>query len=386
MTNIIRILAEADGRSLVLLDELGAGTDPAEGAALGRAIVEELLGRGTRLVATTHYGELKLLHYQLEGIRNAAVEFDLETLSPTYRLLMGVSGQSNAVAIAERLGLAPALIARAREITLHRTTETAEVMDEATRDRHQAAELLARAQQARDRADALKRDYEARLAGWQAERRDLEVKARDKVEQQVRSAKGEIAAIIRELQGVKTAQAAQRASERLEKFQKKKPAPPPPPRKQEPLALGKRVHVPKLGQSGKVLTLPDADGNMRVQVGILTVTVNRRDLATPAGADLTGEAPPAPRRSGTIVIPDVAPGLSCDLRGLMQHEAIPEADRYLDQALRGHLKEVTLIHGAGTGALRNALRAWLKDQPGVASFRPGGPLEGGDGVTVVVLR
>ncbi len=386
MTNIIRILAEADDRTLVLLDELGAGTDPAEGAAIARAIVEELLGRGTRLVATTHYGELKVLHYQLEGVLNAAVEFDLETLSPTYRLLMGVSGQSNAVSIAERLGLDQGLITRARELVENRTTDTAQLMGEVERDRHHAAELLARAEKASERAEGLKRDYEHKLAAWHAERRELEARAKEKVEQQVRSAKGEIAAIIRDLQGVGTAQAANKATDRLEKFQKqKKPKAQEPATKQEMLEVGKTVFVPKLGQNGKVMTLPDADGDLRVQVGILTVTVNRRDLTLKSGAQLVDTKPP-PKKTGTIVIPSAPPGMSLDLRGMMQHEAVPEADKYLDQAYGAHLKSVTLIHGSGTGALRNAIRAWLKENPVVSSFRPGGPMEGGDGVTVVDLR
>jgi DNA mismatch repair protein MutS2 len=328
-----------------------------------------------------------MLQYQLQGVLNAAVEFDLETLSPTYRLLMGVSGQSNAVSIAERLGLDAGLIARARELVEHRATDTAQLMGEVERDRHHAAELLARAEKARDRAEGLKKDYENKLAAWREERKQLEEKAKEKVEQQVRSAKGEIAAIIRELQGVKTAQGANRATERLEKFQKAKKAPKPaePQVKQEVLEVGKTVFVTKLGQNGKVISLPNGDGDLKVQVGILTVTVNRRDLALKSGAQLV-DTPPPPKKTGTIVIPDASPGMSLDLRGMMQHEAVPEADRYLDQALRSHLKEVTLIHGSGTGALRNAIRAFLKENPAVQSFRPGAPMEGGDGVTVVVLR
>jgi DNA mismatch repair protein MutS2 len=203
----------------------------------------------------------------------------------------------------------------------------------------------------------------------------------------VRSAKGEIAAIIRELQGVKTAPAAQRANERLTKFtkaRKERNAEPAP--KQEELVVGKTVFVTKLGQNGKVMSLPDMDGNLGVQVGILTVTVNRRDLSLKSGAVLVDKAVPAPRKTGTIVMPTLSPGLSCDLRGLMVHEALAEADLYLDQAYGAQLKTATLIHGAGTGALRNGLREWLKENPVVASFRPGEAVEGGDGVTVVTFK
>ncbi|MFP5500905.1 MAG: endonuclease MutS2, partial [Candidatus Sericytochromatia bacterium] len=389
MTNIIRILEAADHRTLVLLDELGAGTDPTEGAALGRAIIEEFLRRGTRLVATTHYGELKMLHYELPGIHNAAVEFDLESLSPTYRLLMGVSGQSNAVAIAERLGLDLGLIGRAKELLASRATDTAVSMERIEADQHKAAEMLHRAEKAREKAERMRADYEAKLARWSEERKELEAKAKDKVDQQIRSAHGEIAAIIRELQGVRTAPAAQKAKARLEKYEKFKEKPQgrgEPAPKQEELTIGKTVFLPRLGQNGKVVTLPDADGNMAVQVGILKVTVNRRDLKLKSGAELVEKAEPARKRTGTIVLPTAPTGMSCDLRGLQAHEAIAEADQYLDRAYGASLKRVTLIHGAGTGALRNALRAWLRENAVVKSFHPGGPSEGGDGVTVVEFK
>ena len=388
MTNIIRILAEADHRTLVLLDELGAGTDPTEGAALGRAIIETLLERGTLLMATTHYGELKMLHYELPGIHNAAVEFDLETLSPTYRLLMGVSGQSNAVAIAERLGLNARQIERARELLANRATDQAVSLERIEKDRHQAAEILHRAEKARERAEKMKEEYEEKVRNWQAERKELEVKAKEKVDQQVRSAKGEIAAIIRELQGVKTSQGAQKANERLAKYGKfkAKPQPAGPQVKTEELTVGKSVFVPKLGQNGKVVTLPDDDGNLFVQVGILKVAVNRRDLQLKSGAQIVESKEPVRKKVGTIVLPSGPSGMSCDLRGMLAHEAVAEADKYLDQAYGAQLKEVTLVHGAGTGALRNAIRDFLKESPVVKSFRAGGPMDGGDGVTVVVLR
>jgi DNA mismatch repair protein MutS2 len=388
MTNIIRILTESDHRTLVLLDELGAGTDPTEGAALGRAIIESLLERGSLLMATTHYGELKMLHYELPGIHNAAVEFDLETLSPTYRLLMGVSGQSNAVAIAERLGLDGRLIGRARELLANRATDQAVSLERIEKDRHQAAEILHRAEKARERAEKMKEEYEEKVRNWQAERKELEAKAKEKVEQQVLSAKGEIAAIIRELQGVKTAQGAQKANERLAKYAKIKPKREPegPQVRTEQLAVGKTVFLPKLSQSGKVLTMPDDDGNLSVQVGILKVSVNRRDIQLKSGAQISEAKEPMRKRSGTIVLPSGPSGMSCDLRGMLAHEAIAEADKYLDQAYGAQLKEVTLVHGAGTGALRNAIRDYLKENPVVRSFRAGGPMDGGDGVTLVVLK
>lgn len=390
MTNIIRIMAHADHRTLVLLDELGAGTDPGEGAAIARAVIEEFLKRGTRLVATTHYGELKMLHYQVAGIQNAAVEFDLETLSPTYRLIMGVSGQSNAVAIAERLGLDSGLIGRARELLENKATDTAAVMDKVIADRHHAAELLHRAEKASARADAMKREYEEKLGRWQAEKRELEVKAKEKVEQQVRSAQGEIAAIIRELQGAKSAPAAQKARDRLNKYdryaaKKDDGKANGPAVKTEELAVGKTVFVPKLGQNGQVVTLPDADGNLSVRVGILNMKVNRKDITLKNGAVLVDKKD-APRRTGTIVMHSAPAGLSCDLRGMLAHEATAEADKYLDQAFGAQMKTVTLVHGAGSGALRNAVRESLRDNPVVKSFRQGGPTEGGDGVTVVELK
>jgi len=387
MTNLIRILEAADGQSLLLLDELGAGTDPAEGAALAQALIEAFLEKGATLAATTHYGELKWLRYQNSLINNAAVEFDLASLAPTYRLLMGVSGQSMALAIANRLGLDVSVTGRADVMLRARSNETTELMDAVIRDRHRAAELLERAQKNNTRAEQLKREYEEKVAAWREYRAKLENESKEKIAQQLRSATGEIAAIIRELQGVNTAQAAQKATERLKKFEK----PPKSPRaarmapQEEALTIGKSVFIPRLGQSGKISALPDSDGNLSVQVGILTVNVKLSDLSLKNGATLTNTPQPPRRKTGSIVIPDLTPATTCDLRGLLSHEAIATADKFLDDALRTGLREVTLIHGAGTGALRNALRAWLKTRPLIQRFTPGRPHEGGDGVTLVQL-
>ena len=143
--------------------------------------------------------------------------------------------------------------------------------------------------------------------------------------------------------------------------------------------------MPKLGQNGQVVTLPDSDGNLNVRVGILNMKVNRKDITLKNGAVLVDKKD-APRKTGTIVLHSAPAGLSCDLRGMLAHEAVAEADKYLDQAYGSHLKSVTLVHGAGSGALRNAIREFLRESPVVASFRQGGPTEGGDGVTVVELR
>lgn len=390
LKNLIRIEGEATAKSLVLLDELGAGTDPEEGAAIARALLETLLERGSRVLATTHYGELKLLHYERRGVRNAAVEFDLETLSPTYRLLMGVSGQSNAVAIAERLGLPGHVLSRARDLLSSRQTDVAQLLEQVEVDRHAAHEARVKAEAARERAERYKADYEEKVRRWKEEREALETQAKTKVEQQVRSAQGEIAAVIREMQSAGTGQAATKATQKLQKVTKFAHAKPakqgPPPPKQEEITVGKTVFVPKLNSSAKILTLPDKDGNVQVQAGILKLTVKIRELTLRNGAQLVDKLE-KPKRTGPAYLPPAGPdSLSCDLRGLQAHEAVVEADQYLAKAYGASIGEVTLIHGVGTGALIRELRAWLKTNRIVKSFRPGGPGEGGDGVTVVAFR
>lgn len=396
MKNIIRILQKADHRTLVLLDELGAGTDPQEGAALARAIIDTLLERGSRLVATTHYGELKLLAYEQPGVINASVEFDVKTLSPTYRLLMGVPGQSNAITIASALGLTPEIAGRAREHLKRGKSDAAEIIGQLELEQHAAAKARADADRKLAEAEKMRADYEAKLANWSQERKELREKARDAITQELAEAREEIAGITRELQGQQTPQSAQKAYDKLSKLKGRmqKTERPANTVSARSLMVGDRVFVPRLNQTGVVQALPDASGEVLLQIGIMKVTAKVAELQ-PATKETTRQAAKlqpmafvpkaAKRKGGGSSDGGRHASMELDLRGRMVHEALNEVDLFLDMALESDLKHVSLIHGGGTGALRSGIREHLQRSPYVASFRPGEQGEGGDGVTVVSL-
>ncbi len=391
MTNIIRILGRADRKSLVLLDEIGAGTDPQEGAVLARAIIEEFLRRGTRLVATTHYGELKLMAYETPGVRNASVEFDAASLRPTYRLLMGVPGQSNAVLIAGRLGLPAEIVKRSEELLQSSKDDSARIIGELETEQHQAAIARREAEAALAEARRLREQYETKLGRWNETLHDMREKARQELNQELSAAREEITGVIRELQGSKSSASAQKARDRVDRLAaakaKAKAAKEPSVRE---VSLGEKVFLPRLNQIGVVQTVPDANGEVILQVGIMRVTAKVSELAPAKEAPKSTSKPLAkikvagPSRASAPTSTREA-SLECDLRGMLAHEAIGEAETFLDTALGHDIKTVTLIHGGGTGALRKAIRDYLRESPYVASFRPGSQGEGGDGVTIVTL-
>lgn len=391
MTNIIRILAKADRKSLVLLDEIGAGTDPQEGAVLARAIIEEFLKRGSRLVATTHYGELKLMAYETPGVRNASVEFDAASLRPTYRLLMGVPGQSNAVLIASRLGLPAEIVTRSEELLKTSKDDSAKIIGELETEQHRAAVARRQAEEALAEATRLREQYQARLGRWNETLHDMREKARNELNQELKSAREEITGVIRELQGSRTSATAQKARDRVDRLAatKAKAQKPKEPAVRE-ILVGEKVFLPRLNQLGVVQTLPDANGEVILQVGIMRVTAKVSELAPAKDAPKSDSKPQpkikvmGPSRASAPVSTREA-SLECDLRGLLAHEAVGEAETFLDTALSHEIKTVTLIHGGGTGALRRAIRDYLRESPYVASFRPGAQGEGGDGVTIVTL-
>lgn len=393
MRNIIRILSRADHRTLVLLDELGAGTDPQEGAALARSIIEELQTRGARLMATTHYGELKLLAYEQAGVLNASVEFDVKSLSPTYRLLMGVPGQSNAITIATALGLSPTLAARAKEHLRLAKSDAAEIIARLEAEQLEAARARAEADRMLAQAEGMRSEYEAKLSSWSQERKELREHARAELAQELEGARSEIAAVTRDLQSERSAPAAQKAHDRLAKLKNRIRTPERPAQglQGKQVLLGARVFIPKLNQMGIVQALPDSSGEVLVQVGIMKLSLKLSELQPEAASKSAPSKklppPPLASRKPSKVSREVErhTGMELDLRGMMVHEALMEIDEFLDAALEADLKNVYLIHGGGTGALRKGVRDHLKSSPYVASFRSGEHGEGGDGVTVVQL-
>jgi DNA mismatch repair protein MutS2 len=415
MRNLVRLLDRANPRSLVLLDELGAGTDPAEGAAIARALIEELVRRGTRLVATTHLADLKLLAFQSEGIRNASVEFDTATMNPTYRLLMGVPGHSNAIAIARRLGFPRLLADRAQQYFESGSDDATRLVGELSKERGEALSLKLAADEARQRADALEREYQAKLVSWSEERKRLKAEALADLRLAVEAGEAEVKDVIAELKGNRTGQGAHKAGERLRHLRRKLQTQTAEPRRPAPevISAGDKVYLPRLGQTGVVQSPPDASGEIVVLVGLLRVTAKVGEVESPLDAPPAAKQPRglpsgsarrwpdskgAPDGIGTKRAKAISAGPTgglaglragvaheLDLRGLQVHEALPEVERFLDAAFADGVEAVLLIHGAGTGALRRAIRDHLQTLPYARSFRPGGHGEGGDGVTIVSL-
>lgn len=417
MRNIVRILAAAGRGSLVLLDELGAGTDPAEGAALAMALIQQFQAQGVRLVTTTHYSELKTFAYTQPRVQNAAVEFDVESLRPTYRLHIGLPGSSNAFAIASRLGLPASVVARAEAHLEQEQRDVAALLREAEAER--LALAAERERLAAELAEAERqRELAVRRANDAAAKADeLVSRARAEAESLVTSTRRETERLIKELRKARTEreqeEAIQAARESLQAAQERLgPAAAPAGEPPTDLRVGETVHIVTLGTTGTVLSEPEG-GQVLVQAGIIRAQVALTDLrrsdgeaGAAAGAAAGAGAGTASRRrtrsaragdrTGTVggafggdalgVERRAAATVECDLRGLTVDEAIERADKFLDEALLGGLDQVRLIHGKGTGALRQAIGRWLKSHPNIRGHRLGDPGEGGDGVTVAQLR
>lgn len=400
MRNIIAILRAlntmpADERqsTLVLFDELGAGTDPTEGAALARAIVEHLLGHGALCIATTHYAELKVFAHNTPGVTNASVAFDDETLRPTYRLEVGLPGRSNALAIASRLGLQPNVLDRARSFLSSETEQVetllrsiAEERDTARGERDAAAAERDAAAQERvalaDERAAWEREREQRLNALD---RELEVELRD-VRQELRRLRDDTRSVSLTREWLQQAEERLRTSsqtleqQRRERRQRQAAPAPQGPR---PLQPGDRVRVTSVNLDGEIISIDEVSNEAEVQVGGFRMTVDLRELQRIKG----GKEPAAPVTTAPVITS--APrnvGMQLDMRGMRAGDVAELVDRYLNDAYLANLNEVRLVHGKGTGALRNVVRDVLATHPLVDKYSGGVQGEGGDGVTVAQLR
>ncbi|MFZ5631847.1 MAG: endonuclease MutS2 [Bacillota bacterium] len=394
MTNIVGILKKAGPDSLVLLDELGAGTDPAEGSALAQAILERLHSAGAKTVATTHYSELKNFAYANPRVENASVEFDAVTLRPTYRLLIGRPGRSNAFEIAARLGLEPGLVERSKEFMSADQLRASDLVDhlertrqEAGRDREEAARLLAEARR-------LEEHYRRLDADLVEKREAVLARAREEAAGLVRGTRREAEEMIRELRERLSCEAARdreagirEARERLAAMEsrnrlKSGRAVEHPGEVPDEVRPGEEVFIPRFNQKGYVVGTPE-DGQVQVQVGIIKVTVPLSDLRR---AGHSGPAGGGVQVAGIMASKAREISTSLDLRGMTADEALAEMEKYLDDASLASLPRVYIIHGKGTGALRAAVQRQLKTHRRVKSFRPGEAGEGGLGCTVVELQ
>jgi len=398
MRNIVEILSRADDMSLVLFDELGAGTDPTEGAALAMSILENLHGRGAITIATTHYSELKVYALTTDGVENACCEFDVETLRPTYRLLIGVPGKSNAFAISKRLGLSDDILDRAREFLSGEEIQFEDVLMTIERNRRESEQERLQAESLRLEIEKLKKELEEQKYKLSSQREKLLREAREEARRILLDARKDAGDILEEMKQAAKLQdekerrrAAEEAKAKLRGsigkieeslaeglFRRKGFVKPP-----ENLKPGDSVLILDLNQKGTVITPPDKDGEALVQAGIMKINVHVTNLK------LIDEQSYEIQRTGSSSI-GVSKAMNIsprtDIRGMNVEEAIIILGKYLDDAALAGLSEVTIVHGKGTGALRSGVHQYLKTNHHVKSFRLGQYGEGEAGVTIVTLK
>ena len=397
ITQLVRVLKKADYRSLVLLDELGAGTDPQEGSALARAVLSHLLNRRITCVVATHYPELKAFAHATKGVTNASLEFDLETLRPTYHLIIGLPGRSNALAIAERLGLRQDIIDAARSELDPTELHAEDLLDEIHRQRDLARENYEASEKARREAEAARQKTSARLAQLEADKNAILQKAEGQAEAELEALRAELEKMRREMARMKepaekTEQVAQLlenlavVEEQQEKKAKKQARAPRPRRPEGQIQVGEKVLVRRLGTEGTVMSV-DAEG-LEIQVGMLRLRVRPTDVdRRVAVVEPVAVEKLAAVVTGRTALPTVdSPGLELDLRGQRVDEALDALDSYLERGFTAGLIFGRIIHGRGTGALRQAIREALRQSSYIKRWESGGEKEGGDGVSVVFFE
>ncbi|MBQ5885978.1 MAG: endonuclease MutS2 [Clostridia bacterium] len=394
MVNIIEILSDADERTLVLLDELGAGTDPIEGAALAMAIIERLREKGCRVAATTHYSELKSYAIDTAGVENASCEFDVQSLRPTYRLMIGVPGRSNAFAISERLGLPSEIVARADALIADNDARLESVVRTLEEAKHSADKERAEAQKLRQMLDEAEKKAADAVSAAEEKSKKIIEKANSVAENIIEKATRGANAMIDEIDRIRKEKSrdnddrARRARAAMKKgvasFEKgeiereksdyKLP---------RPLKIGDRVRLADVDKEGDVLTLPDGDGNLFVQAGIIRTKVNISNLRLIENATKKADKSLGRRTLSRSKEPVKT---ELDLRGMTAEEAIMELERFVDSAVLSGINVVTVIHGKGTGVLRRAVAESLKANKNVRTYRLGVFGEGEDGVTIADLK
>jgi DNA mismatch repair protein MutS2 len=383
LVNLLSFLPHTDHHTLVLLDELGAGTDPAEGTALARAILEYLRARRVTTLVATHYPELKIwaLPTTTPGAINACVEFDPDTFAPTYRLAIGLPGRSNAFAIAARLGLDPAIVAAARAQIADGALRAEDLLAELNRTRQEAEAARTAAQRTQLEAERHEKELRTRLALIEQERRAVLDKAHEQAQATLAPLEQEVRALRGKLSDLRAAELAAIEARRAELFKQSAPKTArvvmPTPRRTQRIAPGDRVWVGRLKTEGQVLSLdgPEAEvqaGRLRLRLPV--DELEWRQSPTPA-------APPAAAKPAPP-----SPGIELDLRGQLAEDALLMLEHYLDDAVQTNIPWVRIIHGHGTGALKRAVRTALKKHAQIKNFEPGKEGEGGDGVTVAWLK
>lgn len=391
MVNIVDILNKVDGNSLVLFDELGAGTDPQEGAALAISILDEIVDCGARVLATTHYPELKAYGYNRKGVVNASVEFDVESLSPTYRLLIGVPGRSNAFEISKRLGLKQSIIEKARSFTGVDRNEVESMIKSLEESRKQAEKDAEEAYEILQQAENLRNELAEQLEIYEEKKEKLLNQAKEKARKIVEEANIEVENLISELREMKKQAALDIKEHELIDMKRRLDATSPEEESllkkgkavsnnDRELMVGDEVKVLSYGQKGTLLEKV-SDNEWVVQIGILKMKLEESDLqyVKPEKEKTTVSIANVKNRNQQVK-------LELDLRGERYEDAIIKTEKYIDDALLANYSRVSIIHGKGTGALRQGIQNYLKNHKRVKSFRFGDAGEGGLGVTVVELQ
>ena len=405
MTNIVSILEEADYRSLILVDELGSGTDPVEGAALAISVLERFRQRHCRVAATTHYAELKMYAIQTEGVENACCEFDVESLKPTYRLLIGVPGRSNAFAISQKLGLDPAIISHAQALVQSENKQFEDVVDslEASRQQYEAmtrelAEKEAEIERTRKEIRAHKEQLSKEKAAEVQKAKEQAMRIVSDVQGQANALMDELNQIRKEKDREAFSQKAIAARSQLKsKLDKIHDAANPITERENisytlprPLKPGDTVLIVDIDKEGTVLQAPDKSGNVLVQAGIIRsrVKIGNLRLLDKKKVQFNGTNVRTGKGSvkKSINVSGRSASMECDLRGMTVDEALLTLDSFIDNAILTHVHQITIIHGKGTGALRAAVQAHLKQHKAIRTFRLGVYGEGEAGVTVAELK
>ena len=400
MTNIVDIAEHAEEGCLILVDELGAGTDPTEGAALAISILESLQEKGAKTIATTHYTELKKYAISTEGVENASMEFDVETLSPTYRLAIGIPGKSNAFEISRKLGLSDEIIERSRRLLDGGDIAFEEVISALEADKKAAEEERDEAIMLNIAMKRQKEELDKKSRKLEEQKEKILNQAKEEARRMIQEAKDlskEVQEELRELNKIESMgqrnkkfdenrkrikDAAGRYREKIIREVNDNPVAP------EDLKTGDRVKVLSLGQKGEIVSLPDDRGELVVQVGILKAKVKIDDIMLIEGGALDTNRPKKIKKNYGSMYRAKAQNvsISIDVRGKNLDDAVMDVDKYLDDATMAGLPEVTVIHGRGEGILKRGLQDMMRSHKHVKRYRKGNFDEGGDGVTVVTLK
>ena len=403
ITNIIRIIKKIDNRSLVIFDELGSGTDPQEGAAIARAILSHLLDVGAMTLVATHYPELKTFAHGTDGVVNASLEFDIKTLRPTYKLTLGLPGRSNALLIAQKLGLPQPIIDSARAEINPLDLRADKLLDDIRKERNRTSREREKLEKARAKLEAQTHEIEKRLEKIEDERRETLAKARAEGELEVAVLKQNMDSLKQQLKKAKQPlEAIKLIESKIEKIEEKVEAPVERQRskgedqsqianRHSSIRLGERVTVSTLNAEGVVTALGESDAE--VQIGTIRMRARFSDLVRRVSeqSSSTQKAEGSKQKvdgSGraNVTVASKSPGMEVDLRGLMAEDALDKMERYLEQAFLSGLPFVRIIHGKGTGRLRQAVREALRGHEYVSKFEEGGSTEGGEGVTVALMK